>query len=297
MNLLRSPNKSCHGSHSNPDLTTVTDIDNLINKPQITFRKRKEPEPDFSIKQEFESFCNEMRSLFTKFSNTQSESTSKMQQDMTEIKEQLSGIKLSTEKVVEEQNKMKNELENLKSYCIKNENNIKCLQNEINLSKNTESSLPQLQNTDFTYEEILNEIQERTQRQKNIIICGIPESSFENKVERMRYDTNEVQNVIRTIEENCVQPLKTFRVGKFVAGRNRPIKACFESEQIVLKLLRNRKNTKNNIRLYSDQTYNQRNYLNRLKDELLQRQEKGEENLSIKYIKGTPKIISQQPKN
>lgn len=297
MSLLHSPKKTCHGSCS--DLPNAKDNDNLKDKPQITFRKRKELEPDFSIKQEFESLRNEMRSFMTSFSNLQNENMSIMQQDMNEIKEQLSGIRLSTEKVVEEQSKIKDELENLRRHCIINENSIKSLQNEVNRTKSIQipPSSTQSQTSPFTYEELLTEIQERTQRQKNIIIIGVPESSHENTTERVKYDTNEVLNVLQTIEKSCPHPLKIFRIGKYVAGRNRPLKACFESEQIVMRLLRNRTNIKNNIKLYSDQTYNQRSYLNQLKSELMQRQENGEENITIKYIKGTPKIVAQQPKN
>lgn len=37
--------------------------------------------------------------------------------------------------------------------------------------------------------------------------------------------------------------------------------------------------------------------MKRLKDELEARLKKGETNLIIKYVKGVPKIISEQPKN
>lgn len=290
MSMLRSPKKACGGSH--PDLSKLKDNDNLIDKPQITLRKRKEPEADSFMKQEFESFRNEMRSFLTSFSKIQSENTIKMQQDMKEIKDQLDGIKASTDKVMEEQNKLKIELESLKVRCTKNENSIKCLQNDILSTK----SLPTLSQT-LEYENLLTELQDRTQRQKNIVLIGVPEPAVENKGSRDKHDSTEVLKIIQSLHQSCPAPIKMFRLGKYSPEKNRPIKVCFESEKTVITLLRNKSNVRDNIKIYPDQTYQQRSYLKHLREDLLQRQANGEKNLSIKYIKGTPKIITLQSKN
>lgn len=165
MSLLRSPGQTRGGSQ--PDLSKFTDDDNATGKTQRICRKRRVPMPDFDMQHEFDSFRNEMRSFFTSFSDIQKETMCKMQQDMTEIKEQLSGIRVSTDQVIEDQNKMKIELDHLKTLCATNENSIKRLQTDVNVSKNSQPSLLQSQTTSFTYEEVLIECQERTQRQHN----------------------------------------------------------------------------------------------------------------------------------
>ena len=43
--------------------------------------------------------------------------------------------------------------------------------------------------------------------------------------------------------------------------------------------------------IYSDQTPNQQIYLQNLKEEMTRRNNEGEEDLTIKYIKGIPKIV------
>lgn len=157
MNITRSPKKT-RGSF--PDLTKMQDNVNLSEQSQVTVRKRKEPEYDTSLNQEFEKLRNEMRSIYNSFSNMHSENTSKMQQDLQEIKEQLGGIKVSTDKLIEDQNKMKIELENLKITCVKNENSIKNLEKDIQLNKSCQPSSSQ-SHTSFSYEEVLTEFQDR----------------------------------------------------------------------------------------------------------------------------------------
>lgn len=296
MSLLRSPNEGRGGSQ--PDLSKCSDDDYANAKPQKNIRKRKVPMPEFDMKQEFESFRNEMKSFLSSFAEIQKEGTYKLQRDMTEIKEQLYTIKVSMDVVIEDQHKMKVELEQLKTLCNTNEHSIKKLQTDVNMSKTSRSSSSQAQAASFTYEEVLSECQERTQRQKNIIILGIPEPSTQDKNERFEYDRNEVLKVINNIYKNCPDPIKIFRIGKNTPGRNRLIKVCLESEQEALKLLRNRGNLQNNIKIYSDQTPNQQNHLKLLREELTQRLQSGEANLAIKYIRGTPKIIlAQESKN
>lgn len=78
----------------------------------------------------------------------------------------------------------------------------------------------------------------------------------------------------------------------------RPMKLCFDSQETVKIILRNKTGIKeNSFRIYSDQTPYQQNFMVNLKKELKERQERGETDLTIKYIKGIPKIITQPSKN
>lgn len=295
MSLLRSPNK-CYGG-SQPELSKLSDTGSMADKAQITFRKRKEPEPDFLMKEEFNSLRNEMRSFLTSFSEVQNDSTNKLRQDMSEIKDQLNSIRASTDMVIEEQKCMKIEMEYLKSLCATNEDNIKRLQTQLSVSENYPQFTSQSQMASFTYEDVVAECQERYDKRKNVIIYGISELPSENKNERFEFDKKEVTKILNTVSPNCSEPTRMFRLGNYIPGRNRPIRVCFALEETALMLLRKRGNLKKDISLRSDQTLKQRDHLKRLRDELQQREQSGEVNLTIKYVKGTPKIVMQQSKN
>lgn len=285
MSLLGSTSKS---GGSQPDLSKSSEGSKTTDKPQITFRKRKEPESDLKMKEEFESLKNEMRSFLTKFSTIQNEGMASIRQDMNEIKEQLAGIKICTDKIIEDQEIMKKDIDNLKFLSKKNELKIKSLQSTLSPSHSNIST--------NSYDEIIYECQERITKQKNIIIFNLPESSSKSSSDRLEYDKNEVSKIINKIVDNCCQPIKIFRIGKYNPQKPRPLKVCFENADIALQILRN-KNNQSEFKIYSDQTYKQRKHLSQLKEELLTRQEEGEQNLVIKYVKGTPKIITQQSKN
>lgn len=292
--ILRSPKTSISGSQ--PDLSKLED-EGPSDKPQITFRKRKEPDPDLSLREDIQCLRNDMKTFLNSFSTSQNELMSKMQQDIAEIKDQICDIKISTNKVIEEQNNLKIELDVVKTQCAQNEISINCLRSDMNIVKNSQPSSSQSCPL-VDYEKVLTELQDRTQRQKNIIIIGIPELSAENKSDKIDYDINEVRKIIQTVDMNCPEPLKLYRIGKQTGDKtSRPIKVCFETKKIALNILRKRSNIKTGIKIYADQTYKQQQYLKCLREELSQRQKNGEQNLVIKYIKGKPTIIEQPPKN
>lgn len=101
--------------------------------------------------------------------------------------------------------------------------------------------------------------------------------------------------------------VKFFRVGKSTPGDNRPrpIKAIFPSigeKNSVLMSFSSDKSTLNeklkDIRLGRDRTPRELQTLTKLRDELNQRLARGEKDLTIKYINGTPKIQkAEKPKN
>ncbi|KPJ17425.1 hypothetical protein RR48_08611 [Papilio machaon] len=88
MSLLGSTSK-CGGSQH--DLTKSSEGGKIMDKPQITFRKHKELEPDLRMKEEFESLKKEMRSFLTKFS-TILQHLQLYQNDYTDFKYIVEGI-------------------------------------------------------------------------------------------------------------------------------------------------------------------------------------------------------------
>ncbi|KAG8328141.1 hypothetical protein J6590_000798 [Homalodisca vitripennis] len=80
---------------------------------------------------------------------------------------------------------------------------------------------------------------------------------------------------------------------------------CVDSQSAVIEFLRNfDKNVLHGIdpdfadvRVSRDRTPRERDHLNSLRDQLKVRSEKGEKNLTIRYVNGTPKIMKQASKN
>ena len=168
------------------------------------------------------------------------------------------------------------------------------------IQNSTQSDFTQpIQKPQFlSHEDTILELQERSARQKNVIIVGIPELNNDSIELKQQYDCDEALKYIRSIFRECPNPIKTMRLGKFIPGKNRSMKVCFDSAESAKYLLRKQpKSSDGGVRLYYDQTPAQRNYMNSLRDELSRREKYGEHDLKIKYIKGVPKIIKFQPKN
>lgn len=97
-----------------------------------------------------------------------------------------------------------------------------------------------------------------------------------------------------------------FRLGRKQSGKPRPIKCILRCETEAVELLRsfNEKKRANDellkigaplfgVSLSRDRTLAERNYLHELRQELERRINGGEEDLTIRYITGVPKILSK----
>jgi len=123
----------------------------------------------------------------------------------------------------------------------------------------------------------------------------------ENSADRLAHDSNLVNVVIKVInsDNNITKPLKVVRLGKHDQNKTRPIKAAFSSAADVFDILKSKKKLLSSqppstIRISSDRTLFQRNFMKKLRDELESRKNNGEEYLIIKYVKGSPEIFSKE---
>ncbi|CAH0726268.1 unnamed protein product, partial [Brenthis ino] len=168
---------------------------------------------------------------------------------------------------------------------------VKTLETTINQIKVTSVPEPE------TYENLISEMNERKARSRNLILTSVPEQFSSDNNERMKLEKVEVNKILMLIDKECPEPKKNIRLGKYNQNKTRAIKLIFENKSTPIALLRKRDALKNHkSRIYSDQTPKQREYLNSLKQKLECRIRNGE-NLSIKYVKGTPTIIETIPKN
>lgn len=111
---------------------------------------------------------------------------------------------------------------------------------------NLKSNLGNNQNHNLSNDFIINEINERNKRAKNLIFYNIQECNSNQSYERISFDTKQVNDTIASIlvdSGNPPIPLRVIRLGCYQSGKLRPIKVIFESESNVFDIIRNKKNS------------------------------------------------------
>lgn len=311
MNVLRSPSNT--GGGSQPDLSKIT---NMETDSTITFRKRKNPfEHDCKCTNELKELRSElsrMSLLLEKYTDSNKNIMTKMQESIVEVKTQIVEMKETTETtntlIHENITQIKDQIIEMKSSAvdiITEQNNIKeqvaILETKLTVSdrkvKTIEDNISKqllsvgVEGVNHLNEELIREVQERSDRERNIIILGLPEQTTPNAKDRLSKDTADVIKITHSIAPDVPNPLKVIRIGKYCDTKIRKVKVYYESKSSAKQLLRNRENLSKGIKIYSDQTPNQQIYLQNLKEEMTRRNNEGEEDLTIKYIKGIPKIV------
>lgn len=145
----------------------------------------------------------------------------------------------------------------------------------------------------------IKEISERNNRSKNIIVHNVLESTSSNVEDRKRHDKDLVSKLLGDANPNDILPnFLLFRLGRPLQDKVRPVKLVFPSPDAALNYL-NAVNTfakKNKLPTVAsrDRTLQERNYLQKLRDELQSRMAKGETNITIRYVSGSPAIVKTQ---
>lgn len=149
----------------------------------------------------------------------------------------------------------------------------------------------------INYDSFLSEIEDRKQRAKNIMVYNIPEQSGGNDLNKADSDKEVTKEIIATVSE-VSKIKKVIRVGK-TGEKPRPLKVILDNPQTALLVLRNKSKISHpSAKISADLTLNQRNHLKKLRNQLEKRISDGEANLTIKYVRGVPKIVDKvNPKN
>lgn len=174
------------------------------------------------------------------------------------------------------------------------------LQNEVKLLKANAGQIPsEGQNQCQVFEQVITEIHDRQSRETNIIVFNLNESVKSTHKDRLADDIITIQSLFSEIPDVDFNKIQTFRLGKYVENKKRPVKVKLNCKEDVLKLLRNKKliKTDDNVKISADQTLMQRNHFKSLKSELIRLNESGTSNNTIRYINGIPKIVKNAPKN
>lgn len=141
-------------------------------------------------------------------------------------------------------------------------------------------------------EELLSEMRNRINREKNIIIFGLPESGNGSDVTAVNEILHEASN------NNNIMACSIRRLGhdSNVNGKFRPVKVVLESSKIARILLKHKYRLKDSAKfkncvIRDDKTPQQTKYLRLVREELDEKIKNGHDNLTIKYIQGVPTII------
>lgn len=146
-------------------------------------------------------------------------------------------------------------------------------------------------------DEIINEIDQRNLRKGNMVIFGVSEKSQETAADLMEGERSEINRIIKCISPDFNIPTLNFkRIGVYNNNKCRPIKLFLEDEKLVKNLVMKSGALKKNrsfqkIYCSFDRTPRQIEHYKEVKGELLRRQDGGESNIVIRYVKGVPKIV------
>lgn len=146
-------------------------------------------------------------------------------------------------------------------------------------------------------DDIINEINDRQSRARNIIIFKMKESESPSNQEREAEDAAKAIELLKyLVPETNVENIKTVRLGRKCNDKVRPLKITLNCQNDALKLIWNKsklKNSKYNVIISLDQTDMQRNHYKKLKAEYDDRTKNGEK-LKIKYVNGVPHIMKEK---
>lgn len=140
---------------------------------------------------------------------------------------------------------------------------------------------------------VINEIEDRKNRSRNVIMYGLPESSSTSPEDRKLHDKLSVSNTLASLPIQAPEIVSSFRLGKPPSnGQPRPLKVVLSNKHGAVTVLKNKSKLPKTISIQSDMTPYQRDQLKKLRDELADRVDKGEKDLTIKYINKVPRIVS-----
>lgn len=147
-------------------------------------------------------------------------------------------------------------------------------------------------------ENIISESVDRSLRACNLVFYNVPEanpnsSDFSN-------DVTTINDILELCDPKLVVcPESVSRIGKFDTQKNRPVKVIMKNLNDKMVCLRNknkllREKKFNKVIVTDDKTPKQLSHLKALREELKDRVDKGEKDLTIKYIQNIPQIINRK---
>lgn len=250
INILyfRCPSLSCHSC-----IFFFSDVMPSANTPNTNKRNtRSNSQTDLTFD-----------SIKILIENSKKDLISSMKDEFDSLKETISSLYSRVEKL-EEDNKIL-----LKNY-----------QDLINNSVNSKGKNHQLEHSDQV-ESVLQEVEQRYARRKNVIIKGLPEEDVGSPSERSAKDLENAHNVFRALGVDNARINEVFRLGRINPDRPRLLRVQCQSENIRKGILRKSCTLRNiegykNIFVNKDLTLEEQRQRKLLRDELTRRRNEGE---------------------
>uniref|UniRef100_A0A2S2P2P4 Uncharacterized protein n=1 Tax=Schizaphis graminum TaxID=13262 RepID=A0A2S2P2P4_SCHGA len=159
-------------------------------------------------------------------------------------------------------------------------------------SSNTKSSI-------LVNDTLISEMIDRQLRRNNVLLFNLPEAL--NDSSKSSSDSTTIQSILDFLNLKT-KPNSVTRLGKPSSSNTtkpRPVKLRFSDQKDIFELFSYQNKLKSNstwkdLRFSSDRTKQQQEHMSHHRQELHNRQSNGEQDLIIKYIKGTPKIINSK---
>lgn len=187
-------------------------------------------------------------------------------------------------------------LESLNQRVSTNEDRIKALEDSLQNGAAAANTM--------SPDAVIAEINDRQSRMNNVILYKVPESDHTNNADKKEHDRSKLLTILASANLSHEDVRTFFRIGKRGSTGPRPIKLILKSRELALILTKNwnigtiaeNDDTLINVSMTSDKTPNERSFLGNLRGELKKRIENGEPDLTIKYINGVPRIVSDKKK-
>nr|CAH7750634.1 unnamed protein product [Callosobruchus chinensis] len=230
-------------------------------------------------------YVRDIKESQSRLSNDIAQCKSLLQQHSSIIGQHETSLRVCENNIADIQNsqaEVSRNLEAIGNRVTALELNVGSVSNSVNASPSNSNNLADnpLRNEEFL---------ERFRRSHNIIIFGIPESSNTDAT------VSSILNHVDPIANN--HRLSISRLGATPqANRARPVKGCFDTPAVARTVLIKKNQLRGNttydsIKITDDKTPAQLNELSNLRVELRRRTESGEPNLTIKYVRGYPRIV------
>ena len=131
---------------------------------------------------------------------------------------------------------------------------------------------------------ILEEVDDRSRRRKNLIFSGIPEQTTGSVEKRKETDMHQVEEILEELVSNMDEDdlLEVHRIGRPESGKCRILKVKFKDENDCLKVLKNARKLRDlpnrkGVYINPDLTVLQRRERKALTEELRRRRNEGED--------------------
>lgn len=150
-------------------------------------------------------------------------------------------------------------------------------------------------------EDFVSEYKDRNRRSKNIIIYNMPElDRTSSSTNSKAHDSNLVHDFLVHMKSPIpITEVRHFRLGKNPhENKSRPLVVCMPSDGAAIHIFKNfdKDNVPGNMQgvsLSHDRTPRERKYLEDLRSSLEDRKKSGERDLTIRFVNGTPTIVSK----